>query len=158
MMFNIAMIIYSFLGVFVMFVLFSLFFFFSSIESSFVLLTTILYLNTINATIVIPPLPQDSQNMFLNTNSSFQSALVSGVTTLKRTKNRRGSALPNAKKMYEEAQMVRRVRSYLSTMPIVDDESKLKDMSEACEAPGIVNCTRLGLHRHRALELSDCAK
>ena len=74
--------------------------------------------------------------MFLNTNSSFQSALVSGVTTLKRTKNRRGSALPNAKKMYEEAQMVRRVRSYLSTMPIVDDESKLKEMSEACEAPG----------------------
>ncbi|GFR59964.1 Rap guanine nucleotide exchange factor [Elysia marginata] len=44
----------------------------------------------------------DAGNMFLAPNNSFQSALVSGMTTLKRTKNRRGSALPNAKKMYEE--------------------------------------------------------
>ncbi|XP_005105136.2 rap guanine nucleotide exchange factor 2 isoform X2 [Aplysia californica] len=77
----------------------------------------------------------DSNNMFLSTNNSFQSALVSGVTTLKRTKNRRGSALPNAKKMYEEAQMVRRVRSYLSNMPIISDEEKLTELSSACEAP-----------------------
>ncbi|CAL1529208.1 unnamed protein product [Lymnaea stagnalis] len=77
----------------------------------------------------------DSNNMFLSTNNSFQSALVSGMTTLKRTKNRRGSALPNAKKMYEEAQMVRRVRSYLSNMPSISDEEKLGELSNLCEPP-----------------------
>uniref|UniRef100_A0A2C9LIN6 Rap guanine nucleotide exchange factor 2 n=1 Tax=Biomphalaria glabrata TaxID=6526 RepID=A0A2C9LIN6_BIOGL len=75
----------------------------------------------------------DSNNMFLSTDSSFQSALVSGMTTLKRTKNRRGSALPNAKKMYEEAQMTRRVKSYLSNMPSNSDEDKLAEMSNLCE-------------------------
>ena len=49
---------------------------------------------------------QDAGSMFLAPNNSFQSALVSGMTTLKRTKNRRGSALPNAKKMYEEVSKV----------------------------------------------------
>ncbi|KAK3711003.1 hypothetical protein RRG08_009593 [Elysia crispata] len=76
----------------------------------------------------------DAGSMFLAPNNSFQSALVSGMTTLKRTKNRRGSALPNAKKMYEEAQMVRRVRSYLSNMP-VSEEDKLAELSNQCEAP-----------------------
>ncbi|XP_059174885.1 rap guanine nucleotide exchange factor 6-like isoform X3 [Physella acuta] len=77
----------------------------------------------------------DSNNMFLSTNNSFQSTLVSGMTTLKRTKNRRGSALPNAKKMYEEAQMVRRVKSYLSNMPSISDEDKLTELSNVCEPP-----------------------
>ncbi|BFZ17836.1 hypothetical protein BsWGS_20875 [Bradybaena similaris] len=77
----------------------------------------------------------DSNNMFLSTNNTFQSTLVSGMTTLKRTKNRRGSALPNAKKMHEEAQMVRRVRSYLSNIPSITDEDKITELSNQCETP-----------------------
>ncbi|XP_070185969.1 rap guanine nucleotide exchange factor 2-like isoform X2 [Littorina saxatilis] len=77
----------------------------------------------------------DVSNMLLNTQSQFGSSLVSGMATLKRTKNRRGSALPNPKKMYEEAQMVRKARSYLSTMPANINEEELAEMSNQCEAP-----------------------
>lgn len=56
-----------------------------------------------------------------------------GMATMKRVKNRRGSALPNAKKMYEEAQMVRRVKSYLSNIKVIYDEDKLREMSYQCE-------------------------
>ena len=45
---------------------------------------------------------QDVTNMLLTTPSQLGSSLVSGMATLKRTKNRRGSMLPNPKKMYEE--------------------------------------------------------
>merc|ERR1712226_1814796 len=69
--------------------------------------------------------------------SSVFSAFAGGmnataVATLRR--KRRSSALPNPKKMYEEAQMVRRVRAYLQSMRIIEDESKLGDMSLHCEA------------------------
>ncbi|XP_048248295.1 rap guanine nucleotide exchange factor 6-like isoform X4 [Haliotis rufescens] len=77
----------------------------------------------------------DVSTMYLGTGSMFSSTLVSGVATLKRTKNRRGSTLPNLKKMYEEAQMVRRVKSYLSNMQTITDEEKLKDLSNHCEIP-----------------------
>ncbi|BFZ03443.1 hypothetical protein BsWGS_06482 [Bradybaena similaris] len=77
----------------------------------------------------------DSSNMFLSADSSHQSSLVSGMATLKRTKNRRSSALPNAKKMYEEALMMRRVRSYLSNIPCITDEDKITELSNLCEAP-----------------------
>ncbi|XP_041363202.1 rap guanine nucleotide exchange factor 6-like isoform X3 [Gigantopelta aegis] len=77
----------------------------------------------------------DVSNMFLGTGGIFSSSVVSGVATLKRTKNRRASTLPNLKKMYEEAQMVRRVKSYLQNMQVTTDEEKLKDMSHRCEQP-----------------------
>ena len=38
-------------------------------------------------------------------------------------------APPNAKKMYEEAQMVRRVKAYLAKMPVVRDEDALHKVS-----------------------------
>lgn len=65
----------------------------------------------------------------------YENSWISGMATMKRVKNRRGSAVPNAKKMYEEAQMVRRVKSYLSNMKVITDEEKLKEMSHQCEAP-----------------------
>ncbi|KAK6187380.1 hypothetical protein SNE40_005425 [Patella caerulea] len=78
----------------------------------------------------------DVSNMFLGTSSMYSSSsLVSGVATLKRTKIRRGSTVPNPKKMYEEAQMVRRVKSYLSNIVVIDDEERLKDHSNICEVP-----------------------
>ena len=41
----------------------------------------------------------------------------------------------NSKKMYEEAQMVRRVKAYLSKMPVIEDEEKLHKMSLEVEPP-----------------------
>ena len=41
----------------------------------------------------------------------------------------------NSKKMYEEAQMVRRVKAYLSKMPVIEDEETLHKMSLEVEPP-----------------------
>jgi Rap guanine nucleotide exchange factor 2 len=41
----------------------------------------------------------------------------------------------NAKKMYEESQMVRRVRAYLAKMPVINDEDALHKMSLEVEPP-----------------------
>lgn len=71
--------------------------------------------------------------MFLGPQSMIESSWIMGMATMKRVKNRRGSALPNAKKMYEEAQMVRRVKSYLSNIKVIYDEDKLREMSYQCE-------------------------
>lgn len=71
--------------------------------------------------------------MFLGTQSMYESPWIMGMATMKRVRNRRGSALPNPKKMYEEAQMVRRVKSYLSNIKVIYDEDKLRDMSYQCE-------------------------
>lgn len=53
------------------------------------------------------------------------------IATVKRGK--KSTAAPN-KKMYEEAQMVRRVKAYLSRMNIIVDEDQLRTMSYECEA------------------------
>merc|ERR1739838_522224 len=43
--------------------------------------------------------------------------------------------LPNPKRMFEEAQMVRRVKAYLKNMKVITDEEKLHAMSLECEPP-----------------------
>ncbi|ESO87122.1 hypothetical protein LOTGIDRAFT_107273 [Lottia gigantea] len=86
----------------------------------------------------------DVSTMFLGTSTMYSSSsLVSGVATLKRTKIRRGSTVPNPKKMYEEAQMVRRVKSYLSNINVIIDEDELKVLSNTCEVPGMYYKIRL---------------
>ena len=77
--------------------------------------------------------------MYLNTPSMYDSSLIFGMATLKRTKNRRASAVPNARKMYEEAQMTRRVKSYLSNIPSIKEEDKLAELSNICEPQGTAN-------------------
>lgn len=42
----------------------------------------------------------------------------------------------NRKKMYEEAQMVRKVRAYLASYKLVEDENQLAEMSNCCEPLG----------------------
>ena len=74
--------------------------------------------------------------MYLGTPSMYESSWLSGMATMKRTKNRRASAVPNARKMYEEAQMTRKVKSYLSNKPSNRDEDKLAESSNVCEQPG----------------------
>ncbi|CAH1794604.1 unnamed protein product [Owenia fusiformis] len=64
----------------------------------------------------------------LNSSSS-----ISAVATMRR--KRRASTLPNPKKMYEEAQMVRRVKCYLQHRKVDEDESNLADQSNVLEPP-----------------------
>merc|ERR1719367_233983 len=45
------------------------------------------------------------------------------------------SGVPNPKRMFEEAQMVRRVKAYLKNMRIITDEERLHAMSLECEPP-----------------------
>ncbi|KAG8224992.1 hypothetical protein J437_LFUL006003 [Ladona fulva] len=54
-------------------------------------------------------------------------------STVKRRK--KSTATPNPKKMFEEAQMVRRVKAYLNNMRVISDEEKLHMLSAECE-PG----------------------
>lgn len=55
-----------------------------------------------------------------------------GQATVKRRK--KSTAAPNPKKMFEESQMVRRVKAYLNNLQVVTDESKLHEMSLECES------------------------
>ncbi|XP_055385503.1 uncharacterized protein LOC129614698 isoform X3 [Condylostylus longicornis] len=55
-----------------------------------------------------------------------------GNATVKRRK--KSAAAPNPKKMFEEAQMVRRVKAYLNNMKIMTDEDVLHNLSLECEA------------------------
>ncbi|XP_051170820.1 rap guanine nucleotide exchange factor 2-like isoform X3 [Leptopilina boulardi] len=53
------------------------------------------------------------------------------TATVKRRK--KSTAVPNQKKMFEEAQMVRRVKAYLANMKVITDEEKLHALSTDCE-------------------------
>ncbi|XP_033123024.1 rap guanine nucleotide exchange factor 6-like isoform X6 [Anneissia japonica] len=63
-------------------------------------------------------------------------AAVSGPTQQQRKKNntaKRGSTFLNPKKMWEEAQMARRVRLYLQNMHVITNETELRELSLKCE-------------------------
>ncbi|XP_078039391.1 rap guanine nucleotide exchange factor 6 isoform X4 [Augochlora pura] len=53
------------------------------------------------------------------------------TATVKRRK--KSTAAPNPKKMFEEAQMVRRVKAYLTNMKVITDEERLHALSVDCE-------------------------
>ncbi|XP_048513096.1 rap guanine nucleotide exchange factor 6-like isoform X4 [Athalia rosae] len=53
------------------------------------------------------------------------------TATVKRRK--KSTAAPNHKKMFEEAQMVRRVKAYLANMKVITDEERLHALSAECE-------------------------
>jgi len=69
------------------------------------------------------------------------SAMVSmnQLTTGQHLANRRGrkktAGIPNPKRMFEEAQMVRRVKAYLKSMKVITNEEELHKMSMECEPP-----------------------
>lgn len=54
--------------------------------------------------------------------------------TVKRSR-KRSTAMPHPKKMFEEAQMVRRVKAYLANMRVITDEDQLRHMSNEAEPP-----------------------
>lgn len=80
--------------------------------------------------------PPSSAMVALNqlTTGSGASGGQPGASTVKRRK--KSAAAPNPKKMFEEAQMVRRVKAYLTNMRIVRDEEKLHALSLQCEPSG----------------------
>ena len=63
---------------------------------------------------------------------------TSNVPTMKRNASAKGGQAKaglNPKKMYEESQMVRRVKAYLAKMPVIRDEEQLHKMSLEAEPP-----------------------
>ncbi|XP_043947130.1 rap guanine nucleotide exchange factor 2 isoform X2 [Drosophila biarmipes] len=58
-------------------------------------------------------------------------------STIKRRK--KSAAAPNPRKMFEEAQMVRRVKAYLNSLKIFSDEDFLHKCSLECEAAHVSN-------------------
>ncbi|KAJ7381149.1 hypothetical protein OS493_004747 [Desmophyllum pertusum] len=60
---------------------------------------------------------------------------VVGMVTGSSTWSRRSLRDQNPKKMYEESMMSRRVKQYLSSLTIIQDEEKLREMSNVCEPP-----------------------
>ncbi|XP_068704769.1 rap guanine nucleotide exchange factor 6-like isoform X1 [Montipora foliosa] len=85
-------------------------------------------------------IPYDPETMFEEDPNSqggpgqqkVTSTVVGMVTG---SSNRRSLRDQNPKKMYEESMMSRRVKQYLSGLTIIQDEEKLRDMSNACEPP-----------------------
>jgi Rap guanine nucleotide exchange factor 2 len=81
----------------------------------------------------------DVSDVFSNyaTSQEVFSAFGNTSTTIYATtrRKRRSAAQPSAKRLYEQGQMVKRVRAYLTQLHIEDDEHKLQTLSYACEAP-----------------------
>ncbi|XP_023318481.1 rap guanine nucleotide exchange factor 2-like isoform X13 [Trichogramma pretiosum] len=76
--------------------------------------------------------PPSSAMVALNQMTTGTQTLTTQQTaTVKRRK--KSAAAPNPKKMFEEAQMVRRVKAYLGDMKVITDEEKLHQLSVECE-------------------------
>merc|ERR1719295_2577415 len=52
-------------------------------------------------------------------------------------------APPNARKMYEEAQMVRRVKAYINKMPVIYDDDELQRLATRCEPSSSISTLTL---------------
>ena len=63
--------------------------------------------------------------------------MSASVPALLRRQTSRSLTMTNPRKMFDESQMVRRVRAYLASIKstIVTDEARLAEMSSSCEAP-----------------------
>lgn len=70
-----------------------------------------------------------------------------GQATVKRRK--KSAAAPNHKKMFEESQMVRRVKAYLNNLQVETDEAKLHEMSLECESPATGGLAGPGTQRSK---------
>lgn len=81
-----------------------------------------------------PSAAMQALNQLTSTISS--NIIQHGSATVKRRK--KSTATPNPKKMFEEAQMIRRVKSYLNNIKITKDEDQLHLMSLECE-PQIIS-------------------
>ncbi|XP_076365591.1 rap guanine nucleotide exchange factor 2-like isoform X4 [Tachypleus tridentatus] len=78
--------------------------------------------------------------------ASLNSFATSNTATVKKRKKSTGQ--PHPKKMFEEAQMVRRVKTYLANHKVITDEDQLRSMSLECE-PAVVTGPASVLPRKR---------
>lgn len=87
--------------------------------------------------------PSSGVNHYLNAHQSSGSlasaisniaSVATGQATVKRRK--KSAAAPNPKKMFEEAQMVRRVKAYLNNIKVINEEDSLHQLSLECEQSG----------------------
>lgn len=67
-------------------------------------------------------------------------------------KRARRSSLLNAKKLYEDAQMARKVKQYLSNLIVETDEEKIQILSLQCE-PAYSTCKYSELEQQHDLDL-----
>lgn len=77
---------------------------------------------------------QPASNAMVALNQLAAGGTQQGHVTVKRRK--KSSNVPNPKKMFEEAQMVRRVKTYLNRMHVETDEERLHALSLECEGAG----------------------
>jgi Rap guanine nucleotide exchange factor 2 len=61
--------------------------------------------------------------------------LTTGQGLASRRGRKKTTGIPNPKRMFEEAQMVRRVKAYLKNMQVITNEDELHKMSLECEPP-----------------------
>lgn len=94
------------------------------------------YTDSILTMLDIKSQPSSAMSALNQITTTIASNLIQhGSATVKRRK--KSAVQPNPKKMFEEAQMVRKVKAYLNNIQIIKDEEKLHVMSLECE-PAIV--------------------
>lgn len=78
---------------------------------------------------------------------SANAAVLDVTQTGGHKKRVRRSSFLNAKKLYEDAQMARKVKQYLSNLSLETNEESLQTLSLQCE-PSISTCESVA-HKHR---------
>lgn len=94
--------------------------------------------------------------MFRSLSQGSANAAVLDVTQTGGHKKRvRRSSFLNAKKLYEDAQMARKVKQYLSNLTLETNEESLQTLSMQCE-PSINTC-ELGASTHTNTQMGALA-
>merc|ERR1719295_2209760 len=75
--------------------------------------------------------------------ASAAAAAASGLTGSSSSGLGGGGGPPNARKMYEEAQMVRRVKAYINKMPVIFDDDELQKLAQKCEPSSSISTLTL---------------
>ncbi|XP_070544204.1 rap guanine nucleotide exchange factor 6-like [Ptychodera flava] len=115
----------------------------------------------------------DPKNMFDHTSTvggpsvafAVLGAVAGPTVAAQRKKNygRRNSTLPNPKKIWEEGQMVRKVREYIKNAQVIKDEKELMKLSVNCEGtatsdkpqPSSSNMSTASLRRNTLPNLTE---
>lgn len=71
------------------------------------------------------------------TMAAMNQLTTSNLTTTTGKRRKKSQGPPNPKKMYEEANMIRKVKAYLHKLSVVTNENELFDMSCNCEPPSL---------------------
>ncbi|CAF1117938.1 unnamed protein product [Rotaria sordida] len=89
--------------------------------------------------------PYDISNMFDSPTSHAQvfagfghQSMTDSIATIRRHQTgNRASIMANARRIYDEALMVKKVKTYLNNAEIIEDENRLLDLANQCEPVGV---------------------